>query len=311
MTLREWSGAQIRATIRRPVPEVSGARTTGLYGEGTLGLIVLGRAAWSGLCLQHAVDAVVSDNLDTADTVNETGRPTSPQLVLPDATARRLADERRSADEAETRRRDLADTFDLEARKGRLLNELTDFAKAAKEDRAKLRQIRAVENLIEDAETAADLDMLEDDLEALQEARPITSDQDRSSPQTWWCSRCRRLLGPNEVDTCALCGEVDQVIPASTWMQLADAFGRSLGNVVDVRPLDTELTPVQKAYADTAARLTASYPQKRQPQVPSTSAPAAATSTPPVWRLTAGPPTPASGPPPPSPHHEVSVSLPS
>ena len=234
-----------------------------LYDERSLALLALGRTAWTGFELDRAVDGVVGDYLDTADSVFETFRPTSPQLTLPDATARRLADERRAADETETRRQDLADALDLEARKGRLLNELADFAQAATEDRAQLRQIRAVENLIEEARTATDLDMLEDDLEALREARSVTSDDDRSAPQAWWCSRCRRLLGPDEIDACALCNDAEEVIPATPWMQLADTYGRLVGQVVDIQPLDAEPTPVERAYTDTTARLTGSSTQER------------------------------------------------
>jgi hypothetical protein len=86
--------------------------------EGTLALLVLGRAAWTGLGLEHAVQAVVADYLDTADTVDETLRPVATKLALPEAFARRLADEHRARDEADRRRQVRLRTLALEARKG-------------------------------------------------------------------------------------------------------------------------------------------------------------------------------------------------
>jgi hypothetical protein len=54
-------------------------------------------------------------------------------------------------------------------------------------------------------------------------------------------------------------------------MQLADTLGRSMGAVIDVRPLGAEPTPVEKAYADTAARHNGST--HNRPALPSASGP--------------------------------------
>jgi hypothetical protein len=237
-----------------------------LYDERSLALLALGRAAWTGFELDGAVDGVVGDYLDTADTVFETFRPTSPQLTLPDATAQRLADERRAAEEAEDRRQARVDTLAQDARKGNLIDELANLAKAAKGNRAQMRQIRRVKTWIDDTETAEELDELEDDLDALREARPVTSDHDRFVPTAWWCARCHRVLGPHELDSCASCGQIDEIMPANTWMQLADTFGRATGQVIDVQPLGNEPTPVVQAYLDTEARLPATT--RHRPALP-------------------------------------------
>jgi hypothetical protein len=155
-------------------PDENGQRR---YEERSLALPALGRASWTGL---DFVRAVTAWSATTSTPPSRPSGPPAPQLTLPDATARRLADERRAADETESRRQAGTEVLDLGACKGDLLDEL------------------------------------ENGLEALRAARPVTSGDNRSAPQAWWWSGCRRLLRPDEVDACALCDEADELIPAST-----------------------------------------------------------------------------------------------
>jgi hypothetical protein len=189
-----------------------------LYDERSLALLALGRAAWTGFDLELAVNGVVGDYLDTADTVDETLRPVAPDLALPDASARRLADEHRALDEAQRRRRARLNTLALEARKGELLADLDFLSEQLSSDRPRRRQVDLVREWVEDAETDGELDDLIADVDQLREAAPILPDQDHDEPSDWWCPSCQRLLDDNdqEAGICLVCGEADQVRPATT-----------------------------------------------------------------------------------------------
>jgi rubrerythrin len=202
-----------------------------LYDEGTLALLVLGRAAWTGLGLEQAVQAVVADYLDTAATVDETLRPVATNLALPDAFARRLADEHRARDEAERRRRARLDTLALEARKGQVLADLDALAEQLSSDGPRLRQIDVVRAWVEGAETAEELHDLIGDLGELREATPIVSDEDDEEAADWWCPSCGRLLDDEdeEAGVCPVCGEAEQVRPATTWEVLGAHYSPPQG----------------------------------------------------------------------------------
>jgi hypothetical protein len=203
-----------------------------LYDEGALALPVPGRAAWTGLGLEQAVQAVVADYLDTAETVDEILRPLATSLALPDAFARRLADERGARDEAARRRRARLDSLALEAREGKQLADLDALAEKLNSDRPRRRQVDLVREWVEEeVGTDEELDELIGDLDELQEARPILSDQDHDEPTDWWCPSFRRLLDDEdqEAGLCVVCGEADQVRPATTRKVLSSRSSRVQG----------------------------------------------------------------------------------
>jgi hypothetical protein len=201
-----------------------------LYDEGTLALLLLGRAAWAGLGLEEAVQAVVADYLDTADTVDETLRPVATNLALPDAFARPLADEHRARDDAERRRRARLDTLALEARKGELLADLA-FAEQLSSDRPRRCQVDLARQWVEDVETDDELDDLIGDLDELREAAPIISAEIENERTNWWCPSCQRLVDDEE-EACAVCGEAEQIRPGTTWEVLSARYSPIEGVLV-------------------------------------------------------------------------------